>query len=116
MIKKHGGSSGVRDLGMLESAVHRPFATYADEDLYPDLYLKSGALIQSIVKNHPFIDGNKRTAFTSAFTFLRNNSVELTVSEDEAVKFMLRVANENLSVDEIALWLKKHSRKLVSSI
>jgi death-on-curing protein len=112
MIKKHGGSSGVRDMGMLESAVHRPFATYANEDLYPDLYLKAGALIQSIIKNHPFIDGNKRTAFVGAFTLLRRNLVRLDVSEIEAVKFMLKVANNNLSVDEISTWLKKHSKEI----
>lgn len=111
MLKKHGGSSGVRDMSMLESAIHRPFATYAYEDLYSDLYLKSGALIQSIIQNHPFVDGNKRTAFTSAFTFLRNNSIKLIISQDEIVNFMLKVANENLSVDEIASWLKKHSKK-----
>lgn len=112
MLKKHGGSSGVRDMGMLKSTAHRPFATYANEDLYSDLYLKSAALIQSIIKNHPFIDGNKRTAFTSVFTLLKNNSVKLTVSQNEVVKFMLRVANKNLSVDEIALWFKRHSKKI----
>lgn len=112
MIRKHGGSSGIRDMSMLESAVHRPFATYADSDLYSDLYLKSGALIQSIVKNHPFIDGNKRTAFVSAFTLLKINSVRLIASEKEVIKFMLQVANENLSVDEISVWLKKHSKKI----
>ena len=61
-IQKHGGSSGVRDMNMLESAIHRPFATFDGEDLYPNLFFKAGALIQSLVKNHPFVDGNGRAA------------------------------------------------------
>ncbi len=113
MVKKHGGSLGVRDMGMLESAVHRPFATFGGEDLYPDIYQKAGALIQSIVKNHPFIDGNKRAGFTSAYTFLKINGLSLTASEKEAVKCMVNVANKNLSVDEIASWLKTNCEKLV---
>ena len=112
MIKKHGGSPGIRDKVMFESAINRPFATFAGADLYPDIYLKAGALIQSVVKNHPFVDGNKRTAYTSAFMFLRKNGIDLIVEKKVGVKFMLQVANENLSVDEIALWLKKHSKKI----
>jgi len=109
MVKKHGGSSGVRDLGTLESAVHRPFATFGGEDLYSDIFLKIGALIQSLVKNHPFVDGNKRTAYVSAFTILKYNKVKITASQKEVVKFMVSVANENLSVDEISSWLRSHS-------
>lgn len=112
MIKKHGGSSGIRDMGMLESAVHRPFATFGGQDLYRDIFLKAGALIQSIVKNHPFLDGNKRTAFSSAFIFLSKNEILITASHKEVVDLMIEVANKNLSVDEISSWLKKHSRKI----
>ncbi len=112
MIEKHGGSSGIRDRGMFESAIHRPFATFAGADLYPDIYLKAAALVQSIVKNHPFVDGNKRTAFVSAFMFLKKNGIDLIVEKAAGVKFVLNVANENLSVDEISLWLKKHSKKI----
>ena len=113
MINKHGGSHGVRDMSMLESAVNRPFATYGGDDLYPDIYLKAGALVQSIVKNHPFVDGNKRSAFTSAYSFLKSNGLQLTATEKQAVEIVVRVANENLSVDEIASWLKGHSVPLV---
>lgn len=110
MIQKYGGSSGVRDMGMLESAVGRPFATFGGEDLYPDIFMKAGAFIQSIVKNHPFIDGNKRTAFAGVATFLMANGVIVSAGMDQVVKFMLKVANENISVDEIAGWLKKHAK------
>lgn len=115
VIKKYGGSSGLRDKGMFESAIYRPFATFAGSDLYPDIYLKAGALIQSVVKNHPFVDGNKRTGYSSAYIFLKRNGIDLSVKKVEAIKFMIFVANENLSVDEISSWLKKHSRKLVTS-
>jgi len=109
MIQKYGGSSGVRDMGMLESAVGRPFATFGGEDLYPDVFMKAGAFTQSIVKNHPFIDGNKRTAFSGTIVFLLASGVIVSAGTNQIVKFMLRVANENLSVDEIAAWLKKHT-------
>ena len=111
-IQKYGGSSGIRDTGMLQSAIFRPFATFDGQDLYPNIYLKAGALIQSIVKNHPFIDGNKRTAFITTYNFLALNGIKITAGEREIVKFMVSVANQNLSVDEIASWLKSHSRLL----
>jgi len=110
MIQKYGGSSGVRDMGMLESAIGRPFATFGGEDLYSDVFMKAGAFIQSIVKNHPFIDGNKRTAFSGTIVFLLASGVIVSAGTNQIVKFMLRVANENLSVDEIAAWLKKHTK------
>ena len=112
MIKKHGGSLGLRDKGMFESAVFRPFATFAGSDLYSNIYLKCAAFVQSIVKNHPFIDGNKRTAYVGVFMMLKINKINLKVKKETAVKFMISVANENLSVDEIALWLKKYSKKI----
>jgi len=112
MLKKHGGLSGVRDMGGLESAINRPFATFDEEDLYKDIYDKAGALIQSIVKNHPFLDANKRTAWAAAYTFLKLNKIKVKVSRKALVEFMISVANENLSVDEIAGWLKKHSEKV----
>lgn len=94
---------------MLESAVHRPFATFSGDDLYPDIYTKTAALIQSLVGNHPFIDGNKRTAYVSAFTILMYNNIKITASPKQIVTFMVKVASQNLSVDEITFWLRSHS-------
>lgn len=93
---------------MLESAIARPFATFDGNDLYPDLFMKVGAFIQSIVKNHPFVDGNKRTAFAGTIMLLKTNGVRLAVVDNDAISFMVSVANENLGVDEIATWLKAH--------
>ena len=112
MVRKHGGSSGIRDMNMLESAINRPFATFGGNDLYSNIYLKAGALIQSIVKNHPFIDGNKRTAYSSAYIFTKKNGIQILADQKKVVDFMIDVANKNLSVDEIALWLKKHSENI----
>ena len=108
-IKKYGGSSGIRDIGMLKSAIGRPFATFNGEDLYSDIYTKSAALIQSIA-NHPFVDGNKRTSFVTAAVFLRLNRYLFEVPQKEVVGYILRVVNENLSVDEISAWIKKHTK------
>lgn len=111
MIQQFGGSSGVRDIGMLESAIARPFATFGGDDLYQTFFMKVGAFIQSIVKNHPFLDGNKRTAFAGAVILLQANDFLIEISDEESVSFMISVANKNLSVDEIAAWLKKHAKK-----
>jgi death-on-curing protein len=79
-----GGSSGLRDRGALESAVYRPRTGY-----YADLIEEAGALLESLVRNHPFVDGNKRTAFVCAGTFLRLTGLRIRVEEPEAEKFFL---------------------------
>ena len=108
MIQKYGGSSGVRDMGMLESAVGRPFATFGGEDLYPDLFLKAAALVQSLSSNHPFVDGNKRTALTTLEYFLHLNGIDLKASQREKVEFTLWAENEKPKLELIAGWIKKH--------
>lgn len=111
-LQKYGGFSGIRDESMLKSAIFRPFATFDGQDLYPDIFLKAGALIQSIVQNHPFVDGNKRTAFISAYNFLALNGILINAAENQVVKFMLAVSNQNLSMDEISSWLKSHTTQV----
>ncbi|MDP2585697.1 MAG: type II toxin-antitoxin system death-on-curing family toxin [Candidatus Levybacteria bacterium] len=112
MIKRFGGSMGVRDIGLLKSAVGRPLASFDGKDLYPDIFNKSAALLQSLLKNHPFIDGNKRTALSSAGLFLRINGYMLNNIHKEEVKFAIRVDNERLSVERIADWIKKYSKRV----
>ncbi len=111
MINKYGGSHGIRDIGLVESAVARPRGTFGGNDLYADIFDKAGAFLQSLLENHPFVDGNKRTALTSAAIFLKINGYELENAHKEEVEFALRVDNEHLEVEQIALWLEKHSRK-----
>ena len=110
-IDESGGSHGLRDLGLLESAVARPQASFGGEDLYPTIFVKAGALVHSLLRNHPFIDGNKRTSMYSAMTFLELNGYRFIAKQKEVVNFALKVENERLSAEKIAGWLKGHARK-----
>lgn len=109
LVTETGGGHGVRDLGMLLSALGRPQATFEEKDLYPDLFHKTAALMDSLVRNHPFVDGNKRTAITAAGLFLRINGFRLVVENNEMVRFTLACAQSQLSLDEIADWFKRFS-------
>ncbi len=111
MIRRFGGSFGLRDMGLFLAAVSRPQATFGGQDLYPTVFEKAAALLQSLLKNHAFVDGNKRTALSAAGIFLRMNGWELINQHDEEVEFAVQVDNEHLSLEDIALWLKKFVRK-----
>jgi death-on-curing protein len=113
MISLYGGSHGIRDLGLVESAISRPKATFGGSDLYPDIFAKAAALFHSLMFNHAFVDGNKRTTISTTARFLNLNEYELDVSEREFVDFPLRVENNNLSLEEIAKWLEKNSKKIL---
>jgi len=83
-ISFFGGSYGTRDTHLLESAIGRIFQTFGGEEFYPSAYEKAAALIESIVKNHPFVDGNKRTGFLAAQILLKKNNIKLISSEEDA--------------------------------
>jgi death-on-curing protein len=112
MIAETGGLHGVRDLGMLLSALGRPRATFGDDELYPDLFSKTAALMDSLVRNHPFMDGNKRTAIVSSGIFLRLNGFQLKVKNEEMVRFTLACAQAQLSMEDITNWFKMFSIKV----
>lgn len=112
MVKRFGGSFGIRDMGLIESAVARPQASFGGKYLYNSFFAKVAALLQSLLKNHPFVDGNKRTALTSAGLFLKINNYKLINNHKEEVAFAIKVDNGNLSVKEISKWLKEHSVKV----
>lgn len=111
MVKRFGGLFGIRDLGLIESAVARPQATFGGEYLYKSIFDQAAALLQSLLKNHPFIDGNKRTALTSTGLFLKMNSWELENTHKEEIEFAVKVENQNLTLEQISRWLKDHSVK-----
>ena len=113
LIQRTGGSRGVRDVSLLESALARPRATFEGTDLYPDLWAKAAALMHGLAQNHAFVDGNKRTALAATGIFLELNGHRLTASNDEAADFTLRIAAGESGVQEIATWLKKHSQRAV---
>jgi death-on-curing protein len=108
-VAETGGSHGVRDLNMLLSAVSRPQASFDGQDLYPDLFHKAAALLDSLINNHPFVDGNKRTGIATAALFLQANGYRLNASNIELEKFTLDVAQALRSVEDIATWFQDHT-------
>lgn len=111
-IDASGGSHGLRDLGLLESAIARPQSSFGGKDLYPTIFLKAGALIHSLLRNHAFVDGNKRSSMFSAMTFLELNGYKFEAGQKEVVNYALKIENDKLSVEEIAKWLKEHTRSV----
>ena len=111
MIEVGGGREGIRDFTLLHSAVERPKAFFGGKFLYPTIWLKAAALIHSLIKNHPFEDGNKRTGYFSTMWFLKKNGYNLSASSKNMVDFALSVDTKNLTLKEIAEWLRKHSKK-----
>lgn len=111
-IDQSGGSHGLRDFGLLESSVMRPRATFGGKDLYSTIFEKAASLIHSLLMNHMFVDGNKRTAMFAGMTFLELNGYKFFAGNDEVVSFALKIENQKLTVEEITKWLKKHSKKI----
>jgi death-on-curing protein len=105
LIDETGGSHGVRDVGLLASAVARPQATFEGNELYPTLFLKAAALMASLVQNHPFLDGNKRTGITAAALFLQRNGWRIMASNKELEQFTFQVTIERPALETIAAWL-----------
>ncbi|MBI4096585.1 MAG: type II toxin-antitoxin system death-on-curing family toxin [Candidatus Levybacteria bacterium] len=112
MIELYGGSFGIRDIGLIQSAVSRPQASFAGIDLYPTIFNKVAALFHSLMFNHAFLDGNKRTTMTATARFLAINGYSMEATQKEFVEFPIRVENKHLSLEAIAGWLKKHSKKI----
>jgi len=108
VVAQSGGSAGVRDEGALQSAVAQPAATFGGRDLYPSLAEKAAALCYSLIQNHPFIDGNKRTAHAATLALLMLNGHVLSASVDEQEEVLLQVASGNLDRASLTEWLRKH--------
>ncbi|MBM3134167.1 MAG: type II toxin-antitoxin system death-on-curing family toxin [Chloroflexi bacterium] len=108
IMEQTGGSVGIRDLGALESALAQPRMTFGREELYPTIVEKASALGFSLIKNHPFVDGNKRTGHAAMETFLVLNGFEITAPVDEQEHIILQVASGELERDEFTAWLRGH--------
>jgi death-on-curing protein len=106
LIEKFGGANGVRDQALLESAIHRPFQTFDSELLYPSVVDQAAALAESLIANHPFQDGNKRTGYTMMRLHLMMHDLDIEASEDEKYDFVIKIASGNSSFDEIREWIK----------
>jgi death-on-curing protein len=108
LIAQIGGSEGIHDRKALESCVAQPRASYGGEDLYPTVAEKAAALGFSLIKNHPFVDGNKRTAHAAMETFLVLNGHEIDAPVDEQAHVVLQVAASALDRDDFIAWLQAH--------
>jgi death-on-curing protein len=102
----------VRDLGLLDSALSRPRASLFGQDAYPSIYLKAAALMESIILNHPMIDGNKRSSWFGLNAFLLLNGIVIEADQVEAYEFVLVIATKKIDIESSANWIEKHSRKL----
>ncbi len=108
-INDFGGSHGIRDVGLLESAIARPFQTFGGEDLYPTTFEKAAALAESLIINHPFVDGNKRTGMLAMVSLLINDQYQLNASSDDLYNFVINISTGALSFDGIVEWLKANT-------
>ena len=107
-----GAPIDVRDVGLLDAAVHRPRATVFGQDAYPDLWTKAAALLHSLARNHPLVDGNKRLAWLATYVFCAKNGVELDPSDDAAYDLVVGVAAGEIDdLEAIASTLRSFSRR-----
>lgn len=113
-VERYGGSHGVRDLALLESAVQRPQASFMGEDLYDTVFAKAAALFHSLALNHPFIDGNKRSSVVATAYFLHVNGWELETDQKELLNAALAVATKAWDIEQITKWLEAYCRNSVS--
>lgn len=112
-IKRYGGDPGVRDIGLLESAVAAPAAEFEGHHLHADLFSMAAAYMFHIIQNHPFVDGNKRTGAVATLVFLGMNGSELVVAENEFEALVWSVAKGEISKSEIAEFLSENIRDIV---
>ena len=108
LVVETGGLSGLRDGGMLDSALSAPYQTFGGEDIYPSLLQKAARLCFGLVKNHPFLDGNKRIGVHIALVFLALNGVELQYSQVELSDVILRLAAGEMEAGDLLHWILEH--------
>ena len=102
-------SSGVRDENLLASAVNTPFQTFMGNDLYPSIYDKAAQLCYGIANNHPFTDGNKRTALHSMYVYLIINGFDITATQQDVENMIIDIAAGNMTNTELVQWLQKNT-------
>jgi len=108
VIAATGGSHGIRDIGLLESAVLGCSQSFGGEDLYPGSVEKAARMAFALCKNHPFVDGNKRVAVTVMLVILRMNGIHLLFTQHELVSLGLGIAESIIEYDDIVLWINEH--------
>ena len=109
LIEEFGGATGIRDEGLLKSALERPFSRFGSTEFYPEDEQKAAAILESIVTNHPFIDGNKRTGYVLMRLLLLEFGKDIKASQEEKYGFVTDVASGQLSFDQIVVWIRQNS-------
>lgn len=112
IVDETGGTHGVREHHTILSAEQLPQQTAFGKELYPTIFLKAAVYTRTIIMNHPFIDGNKRTGMVSAFVFLEWNGYVSITKEGGVEEFAFEIIQKRLSLEKIADWFKKHSKKI----
>lgn len=107
-IDSIGGTTGIRDEGLLDSALAQPQATFGGELLHPTIHEQAAAYVYHIVKNHPFVDGNKRTGFAVMIAFLDLNGYRLNLSQEEAYSLVMQIAQGEMTKEELSAFLEQH--------
>lgn len=108
LIEIGGGSPGIRDIGLLHSAVERPKTSFAGKYLYSSLFQMGASLLYSLANNHAFVDGNKRIAFFTALRFFDKNEITFIIKNNEIVSFMVNVVENKLEIEDIEVWFKQY--------
>ena len=109
LINASGGTDGVRDEGLLESALESPFQTFDGHDLYPSIIQKAARIGYSLVSNHPFIDGNKRIGIHIMLVFLAINGIDISCTQEDLIKIGLSLADDTMNFEELSVWLSSHN-------
>lgn len=107
LVNRFGGSHGVRDEGILDASLNRPFATFGGIDLFPEPIDKAAVLMHGIITGHPFIDGNKRTGYVLGRLILQEHGFDIRATEDDKYAMVIQVATGQLDVDGITTWMKE---------
>ncbi len=108
LIAEFGGADGVRDIGLLESALARPYQTFDENELYPDAISKAAAIFESVIINHPFLDGNKRIAYVLMRLVLMDEGTDISATEDAKYDFVIDAASGKLDFESIRQWIEEH--------
>ncbi|MBZ4666398.1 type II toxin-antitoxin system death-on-curing family toxin [Mahella sp.] len=109
LIQETGGSEGIRDDGLLDSALNAPFQTFDGEDLYKTVPAKAAKLAFFLINNHPFVDGNKRIGILAMLVFLEINGIEVNCTDDELIELGLGLADGTVNNEDLLSWIIEHS-------
>jgi death-on-curing protein len=111
-INAYGGLKGIRDVGGLDAALNRPWQTFASEELYPSCFEKAAAIAESIILNHPFLDGNKRTGLLLCEAILETDGWTIQASTNLIYDFIVNISAGQLTFEEIVTWLRNNSNRI----